>query len=87
MEINDGKGLFDKYGMVDELLKKLDVLADAKGAFRCGLIWDMTRMLKCLKNGFQSEDAAHEEKVEALKKHIENLSAAFEKTEGGGNSV
>ena len=87
MEINDGKGIFDKYGMLDEISKKMDVLADAKGVFRCGLIWDINGMINAMKGGLKKEDAAHEEKVEALKKHIENLSAAYEKTEGGGNSV
>lgn len=54
--INDGKGIFDKYGMIDEMARKMDVLADAKGAFRCGLIWDMTQMLKALAEGLKKED-------------------------------
>ena len=56
MTINDGKGIFDKYGMIDEMARKMDVLADAKGAFRCGLIWDMTQMLKALAEGLKKED-------------------------------
>lgn len=77
----------DKYGAIDEMLKKLDVMADAKGTLRCGLIWDLSLTLKSLKAWLEKEDAAHEEKVETLKKHIENLSSAVEKTQGGGNSV
>lgn len=87
MKINDGKGIFDKYGMLGEISMKMEALADARGVLRCGLIWDINGMIKALKDGLAKEDAANEEKVEALKKHIENLSADLDKTEGGANSV
>lgn len=67
MNVNDGKGLFDKFGMVDEMLKKMDILADSHGALRCGLIWDIYGMLKALKDGLAKEDAATKDKIEMMK--------------------
>lgn len=69
--INDGKGIFDKYGMIDEMARKMDVLADAKGAFRGGLIWDVTQRLKALADGLKKEDEENRRKVEELKRIIE----------------
>ena len=73
MKVNDGKGLWDKYGMVDELQKRLEALSDAKGVLRCGLIWDMSRMLNALKDGLKKDDEANAQKVEALKAQIQAM--------------
>lgn len=70
MTINDGKGLWDKHGMVSEILKKLEVLADAKGTLRCGLIWDISNMVKALGDNLKKDDEAHHAKVEELKRII-----------------
>ena len=70
MTINDGKGLWDKHGMVSEILKKLEVLADAKGTLRCGLIWDISNMVKALGDNLKKDDEAHNAKVEELKRII-----------------
>lgn len=69
--VNDGNGLFDKYGMLAEMVKKLDVLPDVKGAIRCGIIWDLSLMFKTFETGLKNEDKAHAEKVEELKRIIE----------------
>lgn len=71
MTINDGKGLWDKHGMVSEILKKLEALADAKGTLRCGLIWDISNMIKALGDNLKKDDEAHTAKVEELKRIIE----------------
>jgi hypothetical protein len=60
-------GIFDKFTLIDDVLKKLDVLADAKGVFRCGLIWDIAGELKALRGGLEKEDAAHKRQIEAMK--------------------
>ena len=56
MTINDGKGIFDKYGMLEEIKKRLEILADAKGVFRCGLIWDISDMVKAVEEGLRKDD-------------------------------
>jgi hypothetical protein len=70
MIINDGKGLWDKYGMIFEISKKLEVLADAKGTLRCGLIWDISNMVKALGDNLKKDDEAQNAKVEELKRII-----------------
>ena len=72
MTINDGKGLWDKYGMISEIKTKMEVLADAKGTLRCGLIWDITNMMKALEGNLKRDDEAQAAKVEELKRIIEN---------------
>jgi len=71
MTINDGKGLWDKYGLISEISKKIEVLADAKGTLRCGLIWDISNMVKALGDNLKKDDEAHTAKVEELKRIIE----------------
>jgi hypothetical protein len=78
MTINDGKGLWDKYGMIAEINKKLEVLADAKGTLRCGLIWDISNMVKALGDNLKKDDAAQAAKVEELKRIIEHGQEAAE---------
>ena len=70
MTINDGKGLWDKYGLISEIKTKMEVLADAKGTLRCGLIWDITNMLKALEDNLKKDDVAQAAKVEELKRII-----------------
>ena len=54
--LNDGKGVYDKYGMIDEMMKKIDLAADARGVVRAGLMWDVYCMLKRLKTGLENEE-------------------------------
>ena len=72
MTINDGKGLWDKYGLISEIKTKMEVLADAKGTLRCGLIWDISNMVKALEGNLKKDDEAQAAKVEELKRIIEN---------------
>ena len=72
MTINDGKGLWDKYGLISEINKKIEVLADAKGTLRCGLIWDISNMIKALGDNLKKDDEAQAAKVEELKRIIEH---------------
>ena len=69
--MNDGKGLFDKFGMIDEISRKMEALADAKGVLRCGLIWDIAGMLRALKDGLKKEDETTALKIEELKRIAE----------------
>lgn len=71
MKVNDGNGLFDKFGMIDEILRKMDALADTKGVLRCGLIWDISGMITAMKDGLKKEDEATAQKIEELKRMVE----------------
>lgn len=78
MTINDGKGLWDKYGLISEISKKLEVLADAKGTLRCGLIWDISNMVKALGDNLKKDDEAQNAKVEELKRIISQREEVIE---------
>ena len=71
MEVNDGKGLFDKFGMIGEISRKMEALADAKGVLRCGLIWDIAGMLTAMRDGLKKEDEATKQKINELKRIVE----------------
>ena len=73
MTVNDGKGLFDRNGMFAEIRKKLEVLADAKGVFRAGLIWDIDQMMKVLQSGINDEVDKKNEVIETLKHQISDM--------------
>lgn len=57
----------NKYKIIEELQKKLEVLADATGTLRCGLIWDMRGGLAALVDGLKQEDESNARKIEQLK--------------------
>ena len=75
MKVNDGNGLFDKFGMIDEILRKMNALVETKGVLqgvlRCGLIWDISGMLTAMKDGLKKEDEATAQKIEELKRIVE----------------
>lgn len=59
-------GVFSKFELIDDMLKKLDVLADAKGTFRCGLVWDISNEMKALREGLEKEDAANKQLIKSM---------------------
>ena len=63
----------DKYAIIESIMNHLEVLADAKGVLRCGLIWDMNLSLKALKESLKKEDEANAQKVEALKAQMQAM--------------
>lgn len=47
-----------KYEMINDMQQKMEALADAKGAFRCGLIWDIAGTMHRLRDALKAEDEA-----------------------------
>lgn len=66
------------YAMIEDMMKKLDALADAKGVFRAGLIWDIAQTLTELQKSLKDEDERHNEAISCLEK-----AAGVEKTNVG----
>ena len=64
-------GVFSKFELIDDMLKKLDVLADAKGTFRCGLVWDISNEMKALREGLEKEDAANKQLIKSMEAKAE----------------
>lgn len=52
-----------KYERIADIVRKVDAIADAKGAFRAGLIWDVTVSLKALEETLKSEEERRGEGV------------------------
>lgn len=70
LEVNKN-GLFDNSGLCDDILKKIEVMADAKGVLRCGLVWDISQEVKALKEAIKKEKELNESKIEELKRQLQ----------------
>lgn len=57
----------NKYEIIEELKKKLEILADATGSLRCGLIWGMRGALQALTDAVKQDDEASARKIELMK--------------------
>ena len=53
--INDGGGLFDQFGLIDQMILEVEAIADARGTARCILLANLAGQLKALKEGLQKE--------------------------------
>lgn len=49
--------MFDKYGFIDQMMKKLDEIADSHGVIRSVSISELFRMFVVLKQGLMKDDA------------------------------
>ena len=57
----------NKYGLIEETKEKLNLLADATGTLRCGLVWNINQLLNALAQMLQNEDSQHETKIAELR--------------------
>ena len=57
----------NKYDIIEETKQKLNLLADATGTLRCGLVWNINQLLDALTQLLQSEDSQHETKIAELR--------------------
>ena len=57
----------NKYDLIEETKEKLNLLADATGTLRCGLVWNINQLLDALTQLLQSEDSQHETKIAELR--------------------
>ena len=55
--------MFDKYQLIDQIILKVDALADARGAQKCSLIIEVVQMLGTLRKGLKNEEEAANEPV------------------------
>ncbi len=57
----------NKYDLIEETKQKLNLLADATGTLRCGLVWNINQLLDALAQMLQNEDGHHEKKIAELR--------------------
>lgn len=60
MTLNDGDGLFDKYGMLQSCIDVLNTI-EVKGYENCKKILDIGQRLTAVKNGMKKEEQTQEE--------------------------
>lgn len=60
VKINDGGGLFDQFGLIDQMIMEVELIADAHGTVRCGLLANLAGQLKALKDGLKKEQTLRE---------------------------
>lgn len=65
--------MLNKFEMISDIVKKIGLIADAKGVVRCKLIWDAVQQLDALNKGLEKEDAETANRVEQLELHIRQL--------------
>lgn len=62
--------MFDKFEMIDDMIRKIDALADARGLNRCISLIELAQQLRALSEGLKKDDAATAEKVALLEKQL-----------------
>lgn len=67
--------MFDKYAMIDDMIKRLDALADARGLNRCLALIELAQQLQALSEGLRKDDTATAEKAELLEKQMKAATA------------
>lgn len=67
--------MFDKYEMIESMIRRLDALADARGLNRCVMQIELAQQLRALSEGLKKDDAATAEKVELLEKQLKAATA------------
>lgn len=67
--------MFDKFEMIDDMIKKIDALADARGLNRCISLIELAQQLRALSEGLKKDDAATAEKVELLETQLKAATA------------
>ena len=60
--------MFDKYGLIDAMIKSVDALADARGTHKCALVIEIVQQLGALKKGLGDEEAAYRREIDDLKR-------------------
>lgn len=80
--VNDGKGLYDNEGMCDVLLESINglpkLLIDNQFIAFCKTIADIGVIIRNLKKGIAADLQAKDEKIEMLKKTVNELGGNLE---------
>lgn len=64
----------DKFELIDAIIKRVDALADARGAQKCAIVIEMIQQLGALRKGLADDDAAHNETIKVMQAKIDQMS-------------
>ena len=65
--------MFDKFGLIEAIIKRVDVLADARGAQKCAIVIEIIQQLGALRKGLADDDADHEKQIKQLRQQLDAL--------------
>lgn len=63
----------DQYQLIDNMLFRINEIADASGILRVALLYELYKTLQSLKEGLKKRDSAHQMEKELLEKQIKQM--------------
>lgn len=68
----------DKFDLIEAIIKRVDVLADARGAQKCAIVIEIIQQLGALRKGLADDDAAHNKQIMDLQQRLDALNTTKE---------
>lgn len=68
----------DKFDLIEAIIKRVDVLADARGAQKCAIVIEIIQQLGALRKGLADDDAAHKKQIMDLQQRLDALNTTKE---------
>jgi hypothetical protein len=68
----------DKFDLIEAIIKRVDVLADARGAQKCAIVIEIIQQLGALRKGLADDDAAHKKQITDLQQRLDALNTTKE---------
>jgi len=68
----------DKFDLIEAIIKRVDVLADARGAQKCAIVIEIIQQLGALRKGLADDDAAHKKQISDLQLRLDALNTTKE---------
>ena len=63
----------DKFDLIEAIIKRVDALADARGAQKCAIVIEIIQQLGALRKGLADDDAAHNKQIMDLQQRLDAL--------------
>ena len=68
----------DKFELIEAIIKRVDALADARGAQKCAIVIEIIQQLGALRKGLADDDAAHKKGIMDLQHQLDALNTTKE---------
>jgi len=68
----------NKFDLIEAIIKRVDVLADARGAQKCAIVIEIIQQLGALRKGLADDDAAHKKQITDLQQRLDALNTTKE---------
>ena len=68
----------DKFDLIDAIIKRVDALADARGAQKCAIVIEIIQQLGALRKGLADDEAANKKQITDLQQRLDALNTTKE---------